>query len=302
MKYKTVFLLLIAVVGTSLVYPQSWKPKPVAGFKAFNGSPKPCDNTLGFTDTSKIVTPCNMTTDSCDSIIDWNWDFGDGRKSKLKSPITKYTQNGYFTITLKITTKYGYIDSVNYTIYIGGPQPQFKVLTDTIFAGDSAKFANWSLDPLFRPVWVWNFGDGRTTYDTVYRDMEHGYTKPGIYEVYLTQFDNINGTKIRCSAIYPDTVAVVRKKITVTVLKSSKVQNYSRSRLSIFPNPIYDHIFIKGLTRGELIIFDLSGKEVLRTDINYNESVDISMLNKGTYFIRCSEGSSSYNGRFVKVM
>ncbi len=304
MKYKTGFLFLIAIIGNSYVYSQlSWNPKPMAEFRIYNPGTLSCENKLGFSDSSKIANPCNINRDSCDEIIKWTWDFGNGEKSNSRNPIHTYPQNGYFTITLKIITKYGSNDSTTMIIFFSGPKPQFKLLSDTLIeSGDTAFFENTNLDPLYNPTWKWNFGDGNVLGSQTRESCNHQYYVLGKYDVYLTEIDNINGTSLRCSAIYPDTAAVIKKKITITVVKPNSFKSHSLSNLSVSPNPANDHIYIKGLTKGDVIIFNLTGKEVLRKDLDSSQSVDISTLKKGTYFIRCTDGSMSWNGRFVKVI
>lgn len=275
-----------------------------AGFKSSRGS-NVCQNIISFTDTSRIIDPCAIKGKPCNEIVEYTWNFGDGtQQSKLQNPSHKYTQYGTYNVSLKIKTKLGCGDSISQKVIISGPQPAFKRVSDSVVCvGDSVTFDNLSKDPIYSPNWEWNFGDGKVLSTSGTRkSVKHSYTAPGLYEIYLTMFDNIQGTAQRCSAIYPDTADVNRKKISVRVVICGKISKNAKSNITIFPNPAYDHIFIKGLTKGELIIFDLSGKEVLKTEISVSESIDISKLNKGTYFIRCSDGSSSYNVRLVKVM
>jgi len=275
-----------------------------AGFKFDNGS-NPCLNIISFTDTSRIIDPCAIKGKPCNEIVEYTWDFGDGtQRSKLANPSHKYTKYGTFTVSLVIKTKLGCGDSIAQKVIIAGPQPIFKLASDSVVCvGDSVTFSNQSKDPLYNPSWEWNFGDGRVlTNNGTRKSVKHSYTAPGLYEVYLTMFDNIQGTSQRCSSTYPDTANINRLKITVRVMICGKISNSAKTNLSIYPNPAYDHIFIKGLTKGELIIFDISGKEVLRNYIDTSQSIDVSILKKGTYFIRCTDGSMSWNGRFVKVM
>jgi gliding motility-associated-like protein len=206
-----------------------------AGFKVLNGSGLSCKNIISFKDTSVVIDPCVADKGKpCDNIVEYTWDFGDGkRQSKLKDPSHDFTQNGSFTIKLKVKTKLGCEDSTSFVITINGPRPYFNPISDTIVcAGDSVIFDNQSYDPLFSPQWEWNFGDGKVFSDNVKRPVGHRYTTPGTYKVYLTQFDNINGTSIRCSAIYPDTSADQIVKIERIV----KVKPVAPASFDIAPN------------------------------------------------------------------
>jgi len=186
-----------------------------AGFKLSAGSLS-CKNIISFFDTSLVIDSClSAKGKPCDKIIEYTWDFGDGKqKSKLQHPSHDFTQNGYFTVRLKVKTQLGCEDSASMVLFIAGPRPYFNPISDTVICvGDSVIFDNLSLDPLYNPVWEWNFGDGQVGSDTARRPIGHRYNKPGTFEVYLTQFDNVNGTSIRCSAIYPDTSSEVIQKV-----------------------------------------------------------------------------------------
>lgn len=206
-----------------------------AGFKALNAGGLSCKNIISFSDTSRVIDPCMITKGiKCDEIVDWTWDFGDGkRQSKLKDPSHDYTQNGTFTIRLKVRTRLGCEDSTSMMITINGPRPYFNPVSDTVICvGDSVIFENLSYEPLFTPTWEWNFGDGKVASANTKTRVGHRYAAPGTYKVYLTQFDEINGTSIRCSAIYPDTSSDLVTKIERII----RVKPVAPSDFDIAPN------------------------------------------------------------------
>jgi len=300
-------LLLIVTLGQYSAFSQiSWNPRPVAGFTLVWDGKSDCDNKVKFRDTSKIIDPCNIAGDSCDTIIQWKWDFGDGNISIAKNPINDYTHSywgeySYYTINLKVRTKYGLTDSTSITIYIAGPMPKFKVKSDTIIeVGDTVLFENITLDPIDKPVWVWHFGDSHSESDTYRRVMQHQYQSTGKFNVYLGLFDNVNGTSIRCYRSYPDSAGFNKKKITITVISATIISILNANRLTIYPNPANDHFIAQGLLNSEMVIYDILGKEIIRKELIDSESIDISTLNNGAYFIRCNLGSKKYHGRFIK--
>jgi len=305
LKYLAILLLTFTLCQHTSKGQTSWNPRPIAGFRVLSGTIA-CEYKISFTDTSKIIDPCNVAGDSCDTIIEWKWDFGNGNTSSTKNPINDYThsvsgQSSYFTIQLKVKSKYGHTDSTSFVIYIAGPIPKFKVISDTIIElGDTAFFENISLDPLDKPVWEWNFGDGRVKSDTIRRKVDHIYQKTGKYNIVLAMFDNVNGTSIRCLQTYPDSAGYYKKKITITVIPAIGISKLKANRLTSFPNPANDHIIAQSLKGSEIVIYDISGKEIIRKELMDSESIDISTLNKGTYFIKCISGSQNYYGRFIK--
>ena len=74
--------------------------------------------------------------------------------------------------------------------------------------------------------------------------------------------------------------------------------------MEIYPNPAKDIIFIKGNNRQKKLtvsIFNSSGKKVMEVK-NAENSVDISELKKGIYFITVCDGNKrQISKRFIKT-
>jgi Secretion system C-terminal sorting domain len=73
--------------------------------------------------------------------------------------------------------------------------------------------------------------------------------------------------------------------------------------LEIFPNPAQQSVTIH-IPQGSVfqaIVLDIQGREVLRQAAGNIAALDVSMLNRGVYFVqaRCSDGAMA-TGRFVK--
>ncbi len=74
---------------------------------------------------------------------------------------------------------------------------------------------------------------------------------------------------------------------------------------TVFPNPANSHLFIHlqntNEINNELLLFDISGKQVLKTIMPNNLHVlDISNIQSGLYLIQVKSGNSLYQQRFVK--
>ncbi len=196
-----------------------------------------CVTYVDFVDSTIVKDPCtakdtckNGVSLACDSIIKWEWNFGDNtRKSLLQNPSHDYTKGGWFDVTLKVWTELGCVDSIVQRIYIPGPQPEFEfdlqVWNDQdsaiICIGDSVILKNLSGGDKEDPEWVMDWGDGRISNPGDSGTFfGHTYDSVGTFELYLTQFDKIPGTNQRCSRTFPDTNPdlVNQRKIKVVVL------------------------------------------------------------------------------------
>ncbi len=54
------------------------------------------------------------------TITNWTWDFGDGSFSNQQNPVHAYASQGYFGVTLSITSSQGCTDSYYDTLLVSG--------------------------------------------------------------------------------------------------------------------------------------------------------------------------------------
>lgn len=77
---------------------------------------------------------------------------------------------------------------------------------------------------------------------------------------------------------------------------SGTFDNIEDQKLSIYPNPALDHIWIKGLKESdyELFLFDIYGKiQLVHIDRNSGPvKMNVSNLSKGFYFLNISDDAS----------
>jgi len=168
-----------------------------------------CPQFVNFTDSSFTSGPGSGST-TLDSIISWYWDFGDGKTpSYLQNPGHLFTSSGTFTITLGVANKKGCTDTITQQITIRGPQPEFRISSDTVGCVPfTASFENLSKNV---KNWVWRFGDGAELSTFSPGSVTHTYTKPGVYTVFLygedTVTNPVTGNKYFCAGEFPDTTS-----------------------------------------------------------------------------------------------
>jgi len=157
--------------------------KPVAAFYA---SPT----------SGKVPLKVKFTDKSTGSPTKWKWDFGDGSKSFIQNPTHKYSKEGKYTVTLKVTNAAG-INTATKSKYITvteTSQTSTTALsaspTPTAALSASPKSGNAPLNVTFTDKstgsptkWKWDFGDGETS---TTKNPTHEYSATGKYTVTLT--------------------------------------------------------------------------------------------------------------------
>lgn len=98
-----------------------------------------------------------------DIITNYVWSFGNGKTSTQTNPTILFSQNGFHTVKLKVTTQTGCKDSVTYTNLIKVvSSPKLSVQGDTsVCKNGSLTFSATHVNPDTSSVkWNWNFGGG----------------------------------------------------------------------------------------------------------------------------------------------
>lgn len=161
-------------------------PLPTAGF-----------NTAGPYCATRDVTFTDISVANAGSIVNWNWDLGDGTILNLSNnnPFThQYATAGPYTAVLIVTTDKGCISAVYSRQVVVSPLivPGFilpEVCLNDAFAlfTDTSRVASGSIIS-----WLWNFGDpasGPLNTSTV-QNPQHRYNSIGNYTVTLTVTSN----------------------------------------------------------------------------------------------------------------
>ncbi|GAA4817524.1 T9SS type A sorting domain-containing protein [Litoribaculum gwangyangense] len=91
--------------------------------------------------------------------------------------------------------------------------------------------------------------------------------------------------------------------ITVVSEGTLGIDDLSLENFSLFPNPASTEISLKlpkALNLKTIAIHDLLGQEVFKTKTSVN-TIDISNLNQGMFFLKITSEESSFSKRFIKL-
>ncbi|MGZ3930186.1 MAG: DUF7619 domain-containing protein [Bacteroidia bacterium] len=125
----------------------------------------------------------------------------------------------------------------------------------------------------------------------------HGFVR---YKVKLNSSLPV-GTQIKNRAhIYFDYNSAINTNTTKNTIVSvvTSINEQSASAASVFPNPVKDNVFIKGVSVREVKVTDILGHEV-RTVSNSNV-IDMQELGEGVYFLRITDLKN--NTTVVKIV
>lgn len=132
--------------------------------------------TVNFQDSSYTVS----------TIVNWEWDFGDGNTSTLPNPLHTYADTGKYDVTLTVETIDGCRETTVIEDFVDMGEPvsnDFTAAPTTACAREPIKFtlANTTVDSVF-----WAFGDGINTRAF---EPEHAYADTGSITVMLVTYN-----------------------------------------------------------------------------------------------------------------
>ena len=134
----------------------------------------------------------NESWDEDGSIVNYTWDFGDGKYNYTENPIHIFTDNGEYNVTLTVRDNNGLEDTYLLNIFVNKPPIANVTISKTvIMLGESITFDatdSYDLDGDI-DFYYWNFDDGRTSNQIM---KEHTYSDSGIFNVSLKLIDNLN--------------------------------------------------------------------------------------------------------------
>lgn len=131
----------------------------------------------------------------------------------------------------------------------------------------------------------WDFDDGATSEE---KTATHNYAISGNYDVKLTTCNQ----NMACDTLTK----------SVTAGTPDYANNISQSTVSIYPNPANYLLNIKGINEPfNAKLFDLTGRmKIIKTEIS-NNTIDISELQNGVYFVELSNNNLKITLKVVKT-
>jgi PKD repeat protein/predicted phosphodiesterase len=168
---------------------------PVAGFSYTPHNPN----------INEVITFTDESYDPEGSVVEWEWDFGDGTTSAEENPTYSYSETGFFIITLTVWDEYNDSDSISKIIEIENfvenlaPNAGFSHSPDCPMISAIIAFTDESFDPDGSIVtWEWDFGDGTTSNE---HNPTHAYSESGLFTVTLTVWDEDSSSNITSRVI-----------------------------------------------------------------------------------------------------
>ena len=125
----------------------------------------------------------DLTYSSIDTVMNWNWNFGDNTTSTLQNPPHCYPNPGVYTVSLSVETRNSCKSSFTWKDMIRvfpHPVAAFSLTpTETTESDGMVIFTDQSTGADF---WLWNYDDNEIS---TLKDTSHLYTKAGTYNIWL---------------------------------------------------------------------------------------------------------------------
>ncbi len=127
--------------------------------------------------------PFNVVfVDSSVNVAAWNWNFGDNQTSNLPAPVHSYLTDGFYTVSLIVTSSTGCTDTLVVDSLIEVNTPVADFIADSL-SGCSPLLVGFQDQSINAVTWSWNFGNGSSSGNQMPALI---YTGPGYYDVTLS--------------------------------------------------------------------------------------------------------------------
>lgn len=124
-------------------------------------------------------------------IANYNWNFGDGNNSILPNPTHAYTNAGFYTVTLSVTSDSGCTHSINKQVEVY-PKPNAEFSAINVCQYDSMQFTSLATVQPPSNISSWNWDFGNMAGISTQTNPKYFYGTPGTYNVTLIVGTNNN--------------------------------------------------------------------------------------------------------------
>ncbi len=161
------------------------------------------------------------------SIVEWNWDFGDGLKDTInKNPTHVFAAPGLYNVNLTVTSDKGCVGSIFLPVNVNPkPRAEFGMTNNPTLALETVYFTDFSTPTNSIVTWFWSFGDQSNSNA---QSPTHQYLDQGSYNIILSVIDG-NG----CRDSITKTIEVTLLPLVPTAFSPNK-------------DGFNDFLFIKG--------------------------------------------------------
>lgn len=270
--------LVSAVLTTDGQLLESPTQPPVAGFSASN-------TTICSGDSIQLI---NSSVNATSYL--WSVAGGVMTDNTASNPYISFSNSGSYNVTLIASGPGGtdqYSSNVSVTV-TPGPNAQATLTNDTVYLPNAiVSLTNSSSNA---SSYFWDFGDGNTSTD---ENPWNNYGAAGNYQITMVAMNN------GCSN---DT-----SYFNVVVIdNAAAIEDHLFGQVQIYPNPINDVFFIKGLEKISssvvVKITDMTGRVIYSEKTNTTSILTFNSghLAPGTYQIIISSGADSKVFKVVK--
>lgn len=139
------------------------------------------------------------------------------------------------------------------------------------------------------PTGLWRFGDGSSETHSNSTNPSHNYSQEGSYTVCLDAY----------SATFCDTLTTCK---TITIESLGIQSKGVQTEVSILPNPASSVVMLNHVPAGtRFIVYDVLGTIIQTGTIKEeNETIDISYLQAGVYYVILDNSTTKSPLRFIK--
>lgn len=138
------------------------------------------------TNISTVFSDTSGTADAS-TVVNWNWEFGNGDTSAIQNPTILYDTAGTYNVVLSVTTDSGCVNTTQQTLVIHDkPDANFFLTNSLNCSGQTTSFSDnsFSTDGDINS-WSWQFGEGSGNDTSSVASPSYSYGTAGSFSVQL---------------------------------------------------------------------------------------------------------------------